>query len=274
MKAVNLLPSDQRGAAKAAAPAAPSKAAPTGDGFGAYAILGALALVVVAVAAMVLTKNTINDRKAELARTDQQVQAVAREAAALKPYADFKSLADARVQTVQSLATSRFDWEQTLRDLSRALPSDVRLASFSGKVGGANPDPGAGAAVASPTIELAGCTSSQTSTAKLMARLRAIRGVSRVSLKSSAKSGEGAAAVASSGTADGGRLCKKQNSPTFALTLAFERFNVPVVSAPAGAGVGGATGPTGPTGGTTPAPGTTPTTPAAANSATQGVSTP
>ena len=266
MKAVNLLPSDQRGAAKVIASAAPSKA-PTGDGFGAYVILGALALVVVAVAAMVLTENTIADRKAELARTDQQVQAVAREAAALKPYADFKSLADARVQTVQSLATSRFDWEQTLRDLSRALPSDTRLSTFTGKVGGGDASTGA---VASPTIDLAGCTGSQTSTAKLMARLRAIRGVSRVALKSSAKSGASGAA-----TTGGGSLCKKSNSPTFALTLSFERFNVPVVNAPAGAGAGGATGPTGPTGGTTPAPGTTPTTPAsAASPATQGVSTP
>ena len=268
MKAVNLLPSDQRGAAKVVAPAAAPKA-PAGDAFGAYAILGALALVVVAVAAMVLTKNTINDRKAELARTDQQVQAVAREAAALKPYADFKSLAEARVQTVQSLATSRFDWEQTLRDLSRALPSDTRLSTFNGKVGGG--DPSAGGA-ASPSIELAGCTGSQTSTAKLMARLRAIRGVSRVALKSSAKSGAAGAASAGAG---GGTLCKKSNAPTFALTLSFERFNVPVVNTPVGAVAGGPTGPTGPAGGTTPAPGTTPTTPAPAGSpATQGVSTP
>jgi Tfp pilus assembly protein PilN len=264
MKAVNLLPNDQRGAAKVITPAAPTKA-PAGDGFGAYLILGALALAVVAVAAMVLTKNTISDRKAELARADQQVQAVAREAAALKPYADFKQLADARVQTVQSLATSRFDWEQTLRDLSRALPSDTRLASFSGKVGGGD---AAAGGTASPSIDLSGCTGSQTSTAKLMARLRAVRGVTRVTLKSSAKAGGGSATSAGGG----GTLCKKGTAPTFSLTLSFERFNVPAVSAPAGAAAGGPTGPTGPTGGTAPAPGTTPTNPA--TSATQGVSTP
>jgi len=263
MKAVNLLPSDQRGAAKVITPAAAPKA-PTGDAFGAYAILGALALVVIAVAAMVLTKNTINDRKAELARVDLQVQSVAREAAALKPYADFKQLADARVQTVQSLATSRFDWEQTLRDLSRALPSDTRLSTFAGKVAGGDASGG----TASPTIDLSGCTGSQTSTAKLMARLRAVRGVTRVSLKSSAKTGGGAATTGASG----GSLCKKGSAPTFSLTLSFERFNVPAVSAPAGAGAGAPTGPTGPTGGTAPAPGTTPTNPA--TSATQGVSTP
>ena len=267
MKAVNLLPNDQRGAAKVVAAATPAKKAPAGDSFGAYVILGALALAVVAVAAMVLTKNTIADRTAELARVDQQVQAVAREAAALKPYADFKQLAEARVQTVQSLATSRFDWERTLRDLSRALPSDTRLSSFSGKVAGGDGAAATGG-TASPSIDLAGCTGSQTSTAKLMARLRSVRGVTRVSLKSSAKSGGGGTAT-SAGT---GTLCKKGTAPTFAMTIYFDRFNVPAVSAPAGAGAGGATGPTGPTGGIAPAPGTTTTAPA--TSATQGVSTP
>ena len=269
MKAVNLLPNDQRGAAKVIAPAAAPKA-PAGDSFGAYAILGALGLAVVAVAAMVLTTNTISDREAELARTDQQVQAVASEAAALKPYADFKQLAEARVQTVQQLATSRFDWEQTLRDLSHALPRNTRLSSLNGSSRGTADGAAPGTATtASPTIEISGCTSSQTSVAKLMARLRAVRGVTRVTLTSSAKAALGTNAVTTSPT--GGMLCKEKGAPTFAMTIAFERFGVPAVSVPAGAGAGGPTGPTGPTGPVTPAAGTTTTTPA---SATQGVSTP
>ena len=266
MKAVNLLPSDQRGTAKVVAPAAVTKA-PAGESFGAYAILGALALAVVAVSAMVLTKNTISDRKAELARTDQQVQAVAREAAALKPYADFKQLAAARVQTVQQLATSRFDWEQTLRDLSRALPRDTRLSGLTGNArGGGAITPGAVTPTASPTIEIAGCTSSQTSVAKLMSRLRAIRGVTRVTLKSSSK-GTSSTTAAATTTSSGASLCKKKTAPTFGLTIHFERFGVPAISVPAGVGP---TGPTGPTGPVTPAPGTTSTT----APATQGVSTP
>ena len=273
MKAVNLLPNDQRGPAKVVSPVAAPSSAPAGDGFGAYLILGALALAVVAVAATVMTKNTISDRKAELAQVQTQVDAVAREAAALKPYADFKQLAEARVQTVTQLATSRFDWEQALRDLSHALPRDVRLAGLKGDVrgGGAAAAPATpGAATAAPSIEISGCTSTQTSVAKLMARLRAVRGVTRVSLKSSAKAATGGAVT--SGAA-GGALCRK-SGPTFALTIHFERFGVPPVSTPLGAAGGapaGATGPTGPTGPTTPAPGTTSTTNA---SATQGVSTP
>ena len=46
MKAVNLLPNDQRGAAKASSAAATPSKAPTGDGGGAYVVLGALALAV------------------------------------------------------------------------------------------------------------------------------------------------------------------------------------------------------------------------------------
>jgi Tfp pilus assembly protein PilN len=283
MKAVNLLPNDQRGAAKVSSPAAAQATATAGDGFGAYLLLGALAIAVIAVAAMVLTKNTISERKAELAKTQAQVQTVSNQATALKPYADFKQLADARVQTVQTLATTRFDWERTLRDLSRALPRDARLSSLKGTVRGS----GAAAAgsTASPNMEIAGCTGSQTSVAKLMSRLRAVRGVTRVALKSSAKAKPDGAIAPAPGAGQEQSLCGRGAKPTFGMTIYFERFGVPAVSAPAGAATGGATGPTGPTGATAPAApaaSTSTTTPAAAtpaassstNSATQGVSTP
>ena len=43
-------------------------------------------------------------------------------------------MAKARVQTVRDLAGSRFDWEQALRDLSRAIPADVTLRSLTGDI--------------------------------------------------------------------------------------------------------------------------------------------
>ena len=46
----------------------------------------------------------------------------------LKPYADFQAMAETRIQTVKDLAASRFDWEQALRDISRAIPADVTLS--------------------------------------------------------------------------------------------------------------------------------------------------
>jgi len=227
MRAVNLLPSDQRSASAAKA-GKPKKVSsePSGSAFGAVALLGVLGLAVVAIAAYVLTTNSIKDREATLASTTSAVQAANAKAAVLKPYADFKLVAEARFQTVSQLATQRFDWEQALRDLSKALPRDVRLASLKGSTAG-----GAAAAAgvpASPTIELSGCTASQTKVARLMARLRAVRGVTRVSLKSSAKAG----VVAGAGGTQAG-ICGKGNKPTFMLNISFERFGVPVATLPA-----------------------------------------
>ena len=44
-------------------------------------------------------------------------------------------MASARVETVRGLAAARFDWEQALRDLSRAVPSDVKLQNLNGDMG-------------------------------------------------------------------------------------------------------------------------------------------
>ena len=38
------------------------------------------------------------------------------------------------MQTVRDLAGSRFDWEQALRDLSRAIPADVTLRQLTGDI--------------------------------------------------------------------------------------------------------------------------------------------
>ena len=43
-------------------------------------------------------------------------------------------MAETRIQTVKDLASSRFDWEQALRDISRAIPADVTLTSLNGSI--------------------------------------------------------------------------------------------------------------------------------------------
>ena len=90
-------------------------------------------------------------------------------AAALKPYADFQTLAQQRAATVQALASARFDWEQSIRDLSRALPKDVYLSSLKGTVGGGSAAAAARASAArsaAPAIELSGCTKTQPGVAR------------------------------------------------------------------------------------------------------------
>ena len=135
MRAVNLLPPDLRSGPKGSAPAVSTGV--ENSGAGAFVVLGVLAFAVVALAAYVLAGNTVKDRKAELAAATAKSAAVTQQVTALKPYADFESVANARVQTVKDLANSRFDWEQALRDLSRAVPADVTIASLKGDLGGA-----------------------------------------------------------------------------------------------------------------------------------------
>ena len=156
MRAVNLLPPDTRGASKASAELGAGPEA-TG-GAGAFVVLGVLAACVAGVAGHVLTNNTIKQRQADLAEVTSAPAGARSQAAQLKPYADFDAMAKARVQTVKDLAGSRFDWEQALRDLSRAIPADVTLKSLTGDIstgagGGGSP---LRSAIAAPAITITG----------------------------------------------------------------------------------------------------------------------
>ncbi len=134
--------------------------------------------------ALVVSDNVVKDRKAELAQVRAQSAATVAQATELKPYSDFQTLAQARAGTVQALASARFDWEQALRDLSRAMPKEVYLSSLDGTISGGSAVRGA---INSPAIELKGCTKSQPAVAGLMSRMRNVQGVTRVSLAKSDK---------------------------------------------------------------------------------------
>jgi Tfp pilus assembly protein PilN len=223
MKAVNLLPPDQRGASSKVS-AAPAASQP--GGAGAYAVLGALAVGVVAVAGLVLTGNNIKDRQAQLDALTAREQAVQAQVGDLKPYADFAQLATSRVATVMDLAGRRFDWENALRDLSHAIPSNVTLTTMTGSVssdGGGTGGSALRGAINAPAIALSGCTSSQPGVAKLMARLRTIDGVTRVSLAKSAKAPAAPAGIADSAPAGGSGGCGGGENPTFEMVVFFER---------------------------------------------------
>ena len=116
-----------------------------------------------------------------------QSAATVAQATKLKPYADFQTLAQARAGTVQALASARFDWEQALRDLSRAMPKEVYLSSLDGTSRRRRAAPPCAARSTSPAIELKGCTKSQPAVAGLMSRMRNVQGVTRVSLAKSDK---------------------------------------------------------------------------------------
>ena len=269
MRAVNLLPPDLRSGAKASAPAVASGEKTSGAG--AFVVLGVLAFCVLALAAYVLAGNTVKDRQAELARATAESNAESRKAEALKPYADFETLVNARVQTVKDLAGSRFDWEQTLRDISRAIPSDVTLTSLTGSVasGAAVGGSTVRGAIPAPAVELKGCTPTQKTVATLLSRLRSVDGVTRVSLSKSLK--PSMTPTATVATSPDVNLCPGKRPPSFELVVFFERSKVPAsvqditlqTAAPSGQQSGAAGGST-----ATPASATGVTTPPADPAAT------
>jgi Tfp pilus assembly protein PilN len=228
MKAINLLPPDLRGTPKASAPKAAAAPAEPG-GIGGFVVLGALAACVVALAAYVLTTNTVKDRQAQLEAVTAQAEATNRAVNQLKPYADFQAMAETRIQTVKDLASSRFDWEQALRDISRAVPADVTLAELNGTISNEAGGSGLRGAIAAPAIELKGCSSGQAQIATLMSRLRNVDGVTRVSLNKSVKPDKtktvgGAAPIAGLTDAAG---CKGKRPPSFEIVMFFEGAEVP-----------------------------------------------
>ena len=233
MRAVNLIPREERRG---------GHGAPGRSGGAVYILLGALSVLVVAVAAYVLTNNSIKDKTAKLAKVTNETTAAEAQAAALRPYREFASLEQTRATTVASLATSRFDWERVMRQLAIVLPEHVWLTSVVGTVapgvafssgGGANAG-GTGSlrsAVQSPAIELVGCTVNQAEVSRVMVRLRQMDGVTRVSLGSSEKAANAAGSTggaggsgASSGGGGGGGDCRGGNAkfPQFQMVVFFK----------------------------------------------------
>jgi Tfp pilus assembly protein PilN len=235
VRAVNLLPPDLRGASKTTAEL--SVASEASGGAGPFVVLGVLAACVAGATGYVLAGNTVKQRQAELATVTAQQQALARRVAALKPYADFDAKAKSRTQTVRDLASARFDWQQVLGDLARAVPANVTLNTLSGDVNadtGSSNDP-LRSAIAAPAVTLAGCAPSQTDVARLMARLRNVDGVTRVSLSKSddvdtqdSSSGNDARAARNSAP------CGTGAHPAFQMVAFFEKAAAAVSAPPAG----------------------------------------
>jgi Tfp pilus assembly protein PilN len=182
MRAINLIPAEERRGAGGTAGR---------SGGGAHVVLAALALLVALVAVYTVSGREIKTKQAELSATESQLAVLKAEAARLQGYEQFAALRERRVQTVASIAGSRFDWSHALRELSRVTTDEAWLTAVTGTVSpGVNLGGGAGglrSALPLPALELSGCTVSQDAVARMMSRLRQVDGVERVSLSSSEK---------------------------------------------------------------------------------------
>ena len=251
MPGVNLLPADER------------RAAGTGgrSGGAVYAVLGALGLILLLSAALVVSGNGVDSKRAELAIVTGQADQAEKTAAALQSYTTFASLRQNRVDTVRSLVQNRFDWAHALGEIARTLPKNVWLSSLDGSVSATsgNTSSSVRSALPNPAVDIVGCTTSQSDVARMMSAMRRVDGVIRVSLQSSKKGASG------SGTSGGGG-CNGDQHPSFTMTL----FFAPVaVSAPstAATATAAATTPGATPAGTATAPATgTGTTPATTTS--------
>lgn len=241
MRPLNLTPpEDRRG-----------DSAPLRAGVLSYVVVGVLAAALIAVVTLVLTSNSINESKSELASLQARQVAAQQAAASLAPYDEFATLSASRNQTVAELARSRFDWERVLQELALVIPSDVTLESVTAT---ATADTGAAAPVATegaitgPSLEISGCAKGQEGTAGFLASLRDIDGVTRVGMQSSTL----ADAESGPDAATGETACSSKGAAKFQITVAFDA--VPTTAPATDTGVVPATTETTPE--ATPAPAT------------------
>jgi Tfp pilus assembly protein PilN len=230
VRAVNLIPADQRSGASVGAGR---------SGGAAYAVLALVAGLAVMALLYGLANHQISSRKAQAAALTTRAQAEQAAAARLAPYTNFIALRTERTQAVETLVNSRFDWAHVFHEFGRVFPIAASISSLTGTI--ANPTAAAGASTSTPsaasttvasvtppgsvpTFTVTGCATSQAVVAETLTRLRLMDGVSNVTLQSSTKASSGGGSTA------GG--CPGAD-PSFALTVTFQPLPSSAASAAA-----------------------------------------
>jgi Tfp pilus assembly protein PilN len=208
MRAVNLIPGDQRGGA--------SVGAGRSEG-AAYALLALL--VIVAGMALLYGKASrqVSSQKSKAATLTSEAAQAQAQATALAPYTSFVTLREQRQQAVEGLVDTRFDWAHAFHEFGRVLTNEVSISALDGTIGSAGATSTAGSSATPagsvPVFTLNGCATSQKAVADVMQRLRLIDGVNEVTLQSSTRG--------SASGASGGGSCSG-NDPVFAMTVDFD----------------------------------------------------
>jgi Tfp pilus assembly protein PilN len=219
VRPVNLVPPEQRRGERA----------PTRRGPAAYGVVAILGIALVAITAIVLTNNTVSDRKAEVAVLEQQEAEATEFADSLSSYSEFASLEQKRVATVTTLAESRFDWERVLRELAVVIPDGVWLTTLTGTV---RPDIQLAEAsgnslrqqVAGPALEMSGCGLSHEAVAEFVAALEDIDGVTRIVVNRSERpTGQSSGATAAT---EGSGCGEAESAAQFDALAAFDEVPV------------------------------------------------
>ncbi len=217
MRPVNLIPPEDRRGDRA-----PLRSGPLS-----YVVIGALAVVLLAVTLLVTTSNGISDKQAQVAQLEAERDAATAQATKLTAYSEFASLRQVREGTLASLAQSRFDWERVMRELALVIPEDVTLTNLNGSATGTAEGSTSTTEIAAPNLSVTGCAADHDAVARFVAALEDIDGVTRVGLTRDETPDQ---AVTESASVGDTSLCGGVN--TFDVSVAFDGA---VVSAEAAA---------------------------------------
>jgi len=213
VRSINLIPAEQRRGAGGLAGRA---------GGASYVVVGALAVFVLMAVFYAISIGQVSSRQSKLTQVTAETSNTQAQAAALDPYVQFATIRQQRQQAITALASSRFDWSDSMDQIARSLPTDVTLNSMSGTspaaVAPAAPTPGVPvAATPGPSVALTGCATSHSEVATVLVDLNRVAGVSTVSLASSTKAAPSAGASGATSTS-GAAGCK---GATFNATLIY-----------------------------------------------------
>ena len=226
MRAVNLIPADQRRGAGGLAGR---------SGGIVYVLPAGLAVLVLLGVVYALAVHSVASKKSQLAVVTQQAASVTAQAQALAPYVQFAGVSTVEVSQVNTLAGSRFDWPNAMRQLALSLPPDV---TFTGFTATANGGPADATGLPQTVFNLTGCASTQGEIANVLTNLASVPGVNNVTLTSTveavrqSKSGKSNIAAAEAI----GATCPLV---TFTLSVDYTgSYTVPHQKAPSGSGSG------------------------------------
>jgi Tfp pilus assembly protein PilN len=185
MRAVNLIPADQRRGAGGLAGR---------SGGVVYVLTGGLLVLVGMGVVYASAVHGVATNEGKLASVTEQVAAVNAQTQALQPYVAVAALSQQKLRETAMLAAQRFNWPSAMQQLALALPADVTFTTFSATVAGASPATGAAASpvpAAAPGagagFALSGCASTQAEMATVLTNLAAVPGVSNVRLINTVK---------------------------------------------------------------------------------------
>ena len=184
MRAVNLIPADQRRGAGGLAGR---------SGGIVYVVAGGLLVVVVLGVVYAFAVKDVANKTGQLNQVTREVGLVTAQANSLAEYGQVHQLSQAKVNSVVSIAQSRFNWPGAMSQIALALPSDVTFNSLTAVYSNASSAATTGipstttATTSGPTFALSGCASSQSEIATILTRLASVPSVTNVSLADSAK---------------------------------------------------------------------------------------